>query len=411
MIDSAGTVCSTGESREADFTVRSEGGNEMLSRRDFVSLAAGATVLAGTGMFSVAAEPGPGSVMPTRGKLGEGSLPTNAAQRDGRYRPKYRLGLGGVAIGNGFAPMADEASDETMKSAFETGARFYDTSPWYGLGLSERRFGRFLHQHKPDEYVLSTKIGRLLKATNKPPETMWKQPSPFDYTYDYSASGTRRSIEDSLQRLGVSQIDIVFIHDLSPDNEDMKDRWPEYFDIAAKGAMPELSRMRDEGIIKAWGFGVNRPEPAIRAAKEADPDIFLLACQYSLLDHEQAAEETFPLLESKGMSVVVGAPLLAGYLAGRDRYLYDGTVPDWAPKKRERVVKVADKYGIDLRTAALQFAAAPQVVSAVIPGARSAEQMQANADSMKVIIPHEFWTELRDQGLISPAATIPKQQS
>ncbi|MFB8831819.1 aldo/keto reductase [Azotobacter sp. CWF10] len=146
-----------------------------------------------------------------------------------------RLGLGGVAIGNGFAPSSDQQSEQTLEAAWAAGVRYFDTSPWYGLGLSERRFGHFLHNRAPDEYVLSTKVGRVLSATRTPPKTMWHAPSPFAYRYDYSADGVRRSVEDSLQRLGVSQLDIVFVHDLAPSNGDIGERWPEYFEQAAKG--------------------------------------------------------------------------------------------------------------------------------------------------------------------------------
>ncbi len=380
----------------------------MLPRRRFLSHAAmGGAALAAAPLFAGTA--GPGSVLPTRGDIGERSLAD--ARHDagqGRYRPPHLLGLGGVAIGNGFAPATDAQAQQTLEAALDSGARFFDTSPWYGLGLSERRFGHALHAHPRDSYVLSTKVGRLLTATSDVPDTMWQSPSPFDYRYDYSAEGTRRSIEDSLQRLGIERIDIVFIHDLSPDNEeDLGMPWAQRFEEAAKGAMPELTRMREEGLIKAWGFGVNRPEPALRAVQEADPDIFLLACQYSLLDHEQALHETFPAIAAHGASVVVGAPLLAGYLAGRDRYLYDGSVPDWAPEKRQRVQTIADAHGIDLRTAALQFAAAPEVVSSVIPGARTAEQAQANAASMRVRIPEGFWRDLKSERLIAQDAPVP----
>ncbi|KAB7770961.1 L-fucose dehydrogenase [Xanthomonas maliensis] len=346
--------------------------------------------------------------MPTRGKASSAALPRNTPAPGSRFRPDGRLGFGGVAVGNGFAPATDAQSEQALAAAWASGVRYFDTSPWYGLGLSERRIGHHLHTHPASDYVLSTKVGRLLTATATPPKTMWQQPSPFAYRYDYSAAGVRRSIEDSLQRLGVSQIDIVYIHDLSPENEkDLGMPWEQRFAEAAKGAMPELTKMRKEGLIKAWGFGVNRPEPALRALEEADPDIFLLACQYSLLEHAQALHDTFPKIARHGASVVVGAPLLAGYLAGRERYLYDGTVPEWAPAKRQTALAVCERHGVDLRTVSLQFAAAPAVVSAVIPGARTAEQAQANAASMRVAIPPQLWEDLKREGVIAADAPVP----
>ncbi|MDM7553778.1 aldo/keto reductase [Xanthomonas fragariae] len=379
----------------------------MNTRRQFLCAAAAGTVALAAAPL-MAQSSAPGSVMPTRGKTAAIALPANPVTRSGRYRPTSRLGFGGVAIGNAFAPTSDAQSEHTLAAVWESGVRYFDTSPWYGLGLSERRTGHHLHRHAPADYVLSTKVGRLLSATDKPPKTMWQQPSPFDYRYDYSASGVRRSIEDGLQRLGVSQIDIAYIHDLSPENEqDLGTPWQQRFAEAVKGAMPELTKMRKEGLIKAWGFGVNRPEPALRAIEEADPDIFLLACQYSLLDHAQALHDTFPKIAKHGASVVVGAPLLAGYLAGRDRYLYDDTVPEWAPAKRQKALAICDRHGVDLRTVSLQFAAAPKVVSAVIPGARTAEQAHANAASMRVAIPAAVWEELKREHVIEADAPVP----
>lgn len=381
----------------------------MNARRHFLSVAA-----AGTAAFAaaplMAQSAGPGSVLPTRGQASAKPLPGNPARQGGRYRPQTRLGLGGVAIGNGFAAATDAQSEASLAAAYAAGVRYFDTSPWYGLGLSERRYGHHLHNHPAREYTLSTKVGRLLTATaGELQDVMWKDPSPFHYRYDYSADGTRRSVEDSLNRLGVSQLDVVFIHDLSPDNEkDLGMSWEQRFAEAAKGAMPALTRMREEGLIKAWGFGVNRPEPALRAVAEADPDIFLLACQYSLLDHEQALHDTFPRIAARGASVVVGSPLLAGYLAGRDRYLYDGKVPSWAPEKRAKVQVLCERHGVDLRTAALQFADAPEVVSAVIPGARTPEQVLANVASMSVAIPAAFWAELKQEKLIASDAPVPR---
>jgi D-threo-aldose 1-dehydrogenase len=236
---------------------------------------------------------------------------------------------------------------------------------------------------------------------------MWKGQLGFNYKYDYTADGARRSVEDSLQRLGLSSIDIVFIHDLSPDNGDMKDKWTDFFDIAAKGAMPELTKMREEGLIKGWGFGVNTPEPILKALEVSDPDIFLAATQYSLMKHEAALNTLFPACEKHGASLVIGAPLNAGYLAGVDRYDYRGIIPDGFAEKREKFNRIAKAHGTDLRTAALQFTAAPKVVSATIPGARSAKQVEENAASMKVKIPADFWAELKKEKLISENAAVP----
>lgn len=332
----------------------------------------------------------------------------NVAKKSGpRYRPDMRFGLGGVAIGNGFRVSPDEEAEQALSASWEAGVRFFDTSPWYGLGLSERRFGHFLDGQKREDFVLSTKIGRLLVPDSKFKHDMWKGDLGFNYRYNYTAEGTRRSIEDSLQRLGLSSIDIVFIHDLSPDNEDMKDKWTDFFEIAAKGAMPELTRMRDEGIIKGWGFGVNRPEPILKALEVSDPDIFLAATQYSLMKHEDALNKLFPACEKHGASIVVGAPLNAGFLAGLDRYDYGGTIPDGFKEKRDEMYRVAKNHSIDLRSAALQFTAAPAVVAATIPGARNATQASENAASMKQIIPAAFWAEMKQEKLIAEDAPVP----
>jgi D-threo-aldose 1-dehydrogenase len=338
------------------------------------------------------------------------SLPINS-DHNGRYRPTSRFGLGGVALGNGFAPASEDELLGAVHCAWNEGARFFDTSPWYGLGLSERRLGVFLQNRPRDEYVIATKIGRLL--TPDPSQQgkevgIWKNIPPFDYKYDYTAAGTRRSIEDSLQRLGLARIDIVFIHDLSPDNEDMKENWTDYFDIARDGAMRELTRMREEGLIKAWGMGVNEIEPARRSFEEADPDIVLLATQYSLVKHEDALNTFFPIVEEAGASIVVGAPLKAGFLAGRHRYLYDGAMPAGILEKRARLSRVAHDHDTDLLTASLQFCNAPEVVSSVIPGARTAQQVRQNAAAMRAEVPDEFWQALRKEGLIAENAPVPR---
>lgn len=327
-----------------------------------------------------------------------------------RYGPLDKLGMGGSPLGNASSiAITDAEAQVVLDNAWNSGVRYYDTSPFYGFTKSERRLGHLLSEKNRDEFVVSTKIGRIFKASASPRKSAWANPAPFDFTYDYSAEGVRRSIEDSLQRMGISSIDFVFVHDLSPDNGDMKENWTEYFDQALKGAMPELIKMREEGIIKGWGMGVNSLEPLYRVLKESDPDILLTACNYTLIDHEEALDKLFPLCEEKDVSLVIGSPLNNGFLAGRDRFNYAGDRKPNAEQieKRSKLSAIASQYGIDLRTAALQFCAAPTVVASVIPGARAPHQPGENLASMSVKIPDDFWTKLKDERLIASHATVP----
>jgi D-threo-aldose 1-dehydrogenase len=322
------------------------------------------------------------------------------------WRPPVRLGLGGVALGNGFHPVPEAQAHDTLHAAWDAGIRYYDTSPFYGFGLSERRFGHFLHTQRRDDYTLSTKVGRIFIAGAPEPHPLWKDPSPFTYRYDYTADGIKRSIEDSLQRLGLERIDLVFVHDLSPENDQELGGWMNAFSIAVQGAFPALTRLREEGVIKAWGLGVNRIEPILEAMKVADLDVCLLATQYSLANHERTLRDLFPRLEETGVSIVVGAPYEAGFLSGKNRYDYGKSIPADKAKQRDRMAALAKEHGVDLRTAALQFAAAPKVVAAVIPGARSPEQVRANAASMTAKLPPAFWDALKREKLIAHDAPV-----
>lgn len=330
----------------------------------------------------------------------------------GREVLKEKLGLGGVAIGNGFKVMTDKEAEQTLEAAWDAGVRYYDTSPWYGLGLSERRFGHFLHNQKREDYILTTKVGRVLTATNKTPETMWKDPAPFDYKYDYSAEAVRRSIEDSLQRLGVERIDYVFIHDLSPDHNDEYEEgttWLDHFEIAKKGAMPELTKMREEGLIKGWGLGVNTIEPIIKTLEETDanPDLFLSAIQYSLVNHKKSLDELFPVIKKHEVGLIAAAPFNAGLLSGKDRYNYSGDMPEEKVKKLEGIKKIAKQHGVDLSTAAIQFSYAPKIVNTVLAGASKPEQVRENTRAFEVKIPTEFWKDLKNEDLIDQRAEVP----
>jgi D-threo-aldose 1-dehydrogenase len=328
------------------------------------------------------------------------------------FTPEFRFGLGGVPLGNEFNKHTDAEAQATLEAAWELGVRYYDVAPWYGLGLAERRFGHFLHARRRDAYVLSSKVGKLLRASrnNRHAEMFPLSDSPNDLIIDYTADGVRRSIEDSLQRLGVSHLDIVFVHDLSPDFAWFPTGWEEQYEIARRGAFPALSKLRDEGVIRAWGVGVNTPFAIRKVIEDADPDVCLCARQYSLIDHAGALRDVFPAVRAKNVSLVIGSALNAGFISGSPRYNYgqkNFEVPADAIAKREKLRVVADRFGVDLRTAALQFAAAASEAVALVVGARSARQISEDYNSMQAKIPADFWAELKGQRLIEPDAQLP----
>jgi D-threo-aldose 1-dehydrogenase len=328
------------------------------------------------------------------------------------YKPSFRFGIGGVPLGNEFAVVTDKDAYATIEAAWNAGVRYYDMAPWYGLGLAERRYGNFLHNKNRSEFVLSSKVGKLLKAskTAKNKEYFPFSPSPNDVVYDYTASGVRRSIEDSLQRLGIDSIDIAFVHDISSDNKNLPTPWQEQFEIARKGAFPELTRMREEGLIKGWGIGVNTPEPIMRLLEVADPDVCLLASQYSLIDHKNALDQVFPAARAKNVSFVIGSSLNAGFLSGSPRYNYGKEsyrIPSTFLEKRAKLREVASDHGVDLRTAALQFSAAPDIAAALVVGASSEQQILADYTSMQTKVPPEFWADLKAKNLIEQNAPVP----
>lgn len=370
-----------------------------MERRDFLMAIAG-TGLALSPLLSVA-QAKSGSV-----KAPE-TLPMNSGGSK-RYRPNHRIGLGGaIGLGNMRRVLTEREAFELLQTAWDEGIRYYDTSPWYGLGISERRHAMLLAAQELGSYEISSKIGRLLEPDPSYNHDGWEGINNFNYRYDYSASGTRRSIEDSLQRMGVPSLDMVFIHDLSPDNEDMGENWKDYFQTALKGAMPELTKMREEGLIKGWGMGVNTIPPARAAIEQSDPDVILLATQYSLLKHDDALNHLFPLAEKRDVSFVLGAPLNSGYLAGNNYYNYKKGAPEHIHQRREQYLKLAKEMDVDLRTAALQFCNTPDVVSAILPGASKPEHIRENIASLSINVPSEFWEAAKRQGLIEDNAPVP----
>ncbi|QJE01062.1 aldo/keto reductase [Massilia forsythiae] len=324
----------------------------------------------------------------------------------GRYRPITRLGLGGTGLGDMYHTTSEEAAQATVDAAWEAGIRYFDTAPHYGAGLSEHRFGQALRRRPRDEYTLSTKVGRLLAPhPGGDIAAPFVSSLPFKRVLDYTADGVRRAVEDSLQRLALGHIDIAYVHDLSI--EALGDGFEHQFRIAAGpgGAFEGMTKLREEGTIKAWGLGVNTIEPCLRALRGSDPDIFLLAGRYTLME-TTPLQELFPLCLERGAHVVLGGPFNSGFLAGGEHYDYAPAKPEQVAR-RERLRQVAARHGVDLAAAALQFGLAHPAVAATIPGASSPQHLRRNATLMDVVIPAAFWGDLRADGLLAPEAPLP----
>jgi len=324
---------------------------------------------------------------------------------DTHFAPPGPLGFGGAPLGNMFDVVSEETAEAAVLAAWETGVRHFDTAPHYGNGLSEHRLGTILRRYPRDEFTLSTKVGRILRpdasVTDNPP---FLQCLPFRGDYDYSYDGTMRSIEDSYQRLGMAQIDIAYIHDLAADHHG--DAWEEYFAVAMAGAAKALIELREQGVIKGWGFGVNLTKPCERALERSDPDVFLLAGRYSLLN-QPALERLFPMCAERGVKVVVGGPYNSGLLAGGRNFEYQEAPPELV-KRRDQLAEICARHGADLRSAALQFCAAHPVVAAIIPGAKHANKVRENARLMAATVPPEVWEEMRAEGLLPAEAPTPE---
>ena len=322
-----------------------------------------------------------------------------------RFVPHGPLGMGGAPLGNLFTAIPDELASGAIRAAWDAGVRHFDTAPHYGAGLSEHRIGSVLRHHKRSDYTLSTKIGRLLDPVPQVPEIddNFQHGLSFKRRLDYTYDGTMRSIEDSLQRLGLPSIDIVYIHDCGEDW--LGAAWREQFDIAMAGAAKALTKLREQGVIKAWGFGVNVVEPCLLALEQADPDIFLVAGRYTLLDHT-ALKDLLPACAKHGARVVIGGPYNSGILAGGTTFNYEAAPADLVAKARA-MAAVCARHGVDLKAAALQFVVAHPVVAAAIPGPRTAAEVVQNAAAMVQPIPAAVWAELKAEGLLPAEAPTP----
>lgn len=320
------------------------------------------------------------------------------------------LGFGAAPLGNLYHPVSDEQAQAIVDIAWTNGFRYFDTAPHYGQGLSERRLGDRLRHLQGRDYILSSKVGRLLKPAPYARERHgFCSPMPFDIHYDYSYDGVMRSFDDTLQRLGLARVDVLFMHDIGSATHG--NRHSELFSIAMKGGYRALNELREQGVVSAIGLGVNEYEVCEAAMEHGDWDCFLLAGRYTLL--EQAALDSFlPKCAQRNCSVVIGGAYNSGILAtgtkaGVTPYYNYAPAPPNIRYKVKQLEALCDRYRFPLAAAALQFPLAHAAVASVIPGMGSTRHVTQTLSLLNTVIPDAFWRDLRSQGLVHPQAPLP----
>src|SRR4051794_8243543 len=322
-----------------------------------------------------------------------------------------RLGLGAAPLAGLYREVRDEDAVSLINHAWDMGVRSYDAAPLYGYGNGERRMGAALHDKPREQFAFSTKVGRLAIPRDQVPagadvdrqlrgsveDAYYKGTPPVRMVFDYSYDGVMRSVEESLRRLDLDRVDILYIHD--PD-----DHWDE----AIGGAWPALRRLRDEGVVKAVGAGMNQVEMLIRFARETEMDLFMVAGRYTLLD-PSALDELMPLCVERGIGVVIAGVMNSGILADpgpNATFNYQPAPPEWIDRARQ-LREACEELGVPVKAAAVQFAMAHPAVVSLIAGVRTVEHLDDYPDLMQVPIPGSFWDELRARRLIPESAPVP----
>jgi D-threo-aldose 1-dehydrogenase len=316
------------------------------------------------------------------------------------------LGLGTATMGGSRIPVTREEGEAMVRAAWTAGVRYVDTAPFYGVGAAEHRVGDAMRDKPRDEWVLSTKVGRLLRpGTPQGGATDGRMaPMPFHVVYDYSRDGIMRSVEDSCQRLGLAKIDILFVHDIGVYQHGEQGNAPHMQALRDSGYRA-LDELRRTGVVSAIGIGVNEKAVLIEAMGFGDWDAFLLAGRYTLLE-QAPLDDLLPMCVRRGTSIVVGGPLNSGILAGRDTWNYAAAPPDIVARVK-RIEAVCDAHHVPLPAAALQFPLAHPAVCAIIPGPRTAAEFDANLELLTKKIPPGLWSDLRAAGLLHPQAPTP----
>jgi D-threo-aldose 1-dehydrogenase len=337
-------------------------------------------------------------------------------------RPLGRTGLAVTELGFGSGPLGgfrgrpvdDETAQATLAAAWEVGIRYFDTAPWYGLGASEHRVGRFLRSHRRDEYVLSTKVGRMLGRRGAAPggsaNVHWESSLPFDWWYDYRRDAVLRSFEDSLQRLGLERIDVLLIHDLEPGahggEEGARTRLAE---LDRGGGFEALAELRASGAVQGIGIGVNDSGVVVPFLERFDLDVVLQAGEYTLLE-QRALEPALAACAERGVAVVVGAPFNSGLLASAAQQhptFADGDATADTLGRVRRLRELCARHGVDVAAAALRFPLSHPAVASVIPGAARPDEVRENAGRHASALPEELWSELSGAGLLRADAPTP----
>ncbi|MBL8789030.1 MAG: aldo/keto reductase [Rhizobiales bacterium] len=324
------------------------------------------------------------------------------------------LGFGAAPLGNLYRAVSDKDATATLEAAWKAGIRYYDTAPLYGLGLSETRLNPFLRGRKRSDYVLSTKVGRVLHVCPPAERTgigkFFDTPSRRE-EYDYSYDGIYRSLEASFERLGVDSIDILLAHDLDIFTHKSAERRDHYMKVLFESGYKAMRKLRDEGVVKAIGAGINEVEACAMLARGGDFDLFLLAGRYTLLEQEAALDSLLPLLQERGIGIVLGGPYNSGILATGARpgawYNYD-PAPPAVLERVKRIEAVCKAHKVKLPQAALRFPLTHPCVVSVIPGAASPKEVALNLRTMSARLPKALWKDLKAQGLLDPRAPTPK---
>lgn len=323
-----------------------------------------------------------------------------------------QLGLGGAGLGDLFDVVDDVDANATLQAAWDAGIRYYDTSPWYGRGQSEHRFGRALYRRPRADFVISTKVGRLFRAfhdAEKFEHGFWRGGLKFQHRFDYSYDGVMRSFEDSLQRLGLPRIDMLLIHDLDIGHHVNDARVNAYLTELHNGGFRALVELKQAGLIGGIGAGINERGMMPRFLELMDIDFFLVAMPYTLLDTDVLDDE-FPACVARGVGFVIGATFASGILATGAvpgaRYRYADAPPEIMAKVK-RIEAVCVSHNVPLAAAALQFPLGHPSVAAVIPGALLPEHVNRNVAAFRHAMPSAFWSDLKHEGLLRADAPVP----